>query len=46
MVALIPEVTIPQAMIIGAMLGFVVTWGNAQEISKSFLRAWVTRMEK
>ncbi|AJQ25557.1 C4-dicarboxylate transporter DcuC [Pelosinus fermentans] len=38
MVALIPEVTVPQAMIIGAMLGFVVTWGNAQEISKSFFK--------
>ncbi len=38
MVALIPEVTVPQAMIIGAMLGFVVTWSNAQEISKSFFK--------
>ena len=38
MVALIPEVTVPQAMIIGAMLGFIVTWGNAQEISKSFFK--------
>jgi DcuC family C4-dicarboxylate transporter len=38
MVALIPEVTVPQAMIIGAMLGFIVAWGNAQEISKSFFK--------
>jgi DcuC family C4-dicarboxylate transporter len=38
MVALIPEVTVPQAMIIGAMLGFIVKWGNAQEISKSFFK--------
>ncbi|SFL92595.1 C4-dicarboxylate transporter DcuC [Pelosinus propionicus] len=38
MVDLISEVTVPQAMIIGAMLGFVVTLGNAQEISKSFFK--------
>ncbi len=29
-------VTVPQAMIFGAILGFVVTWQNPQEISKQF----------
>jgi DcuC family C4-dicarboxylate transporter len=32
----IPEVTVPQAMIFGAILGFVVTWQNPQEITKQF----------
>ena len=38
MVALIPTVTVPQAMILGAILGFIVTLGKAQEISKSFFK--------
>lgn len=32
----IPEVTVPQAMIFGAILGFIVTWQNPQEITKQF----------
>lgn len=35
-VHIIPEVTVPQAMIFGVILGFAVTWVNAQEISKQF----------
>jgi DcuC family C4-dicarboxylate transporter len=35
-VQVIPEVTVPQAMLFGVILGFVVTWVNAQEISKQF----------
>lgn len=35
-IALIPEVTVPQAMIFGVILGFVVTWQNPQEITKQF----------
>ena len=35
-VHMIPEVTVPQAMIAGVLLGFVVTLTNAQEISKQF----------
>jgi len=35
-VNLIPAVTVPQAMIAGVLLGFVVTWTNAQDISKQF----------
>jgi len=38
MVSLIPAVTVPQAMIIGVVLGFVVTLGQAQEISNSFFK--------
>lgn len=33
---LIPEVTVPQAMILGAILGFAVTLTNPQELSKQF----------
>lgn len=32
----IPEVTVPQAMIFGTILGFFVTWFNAEDISKQF----------
>lgn len=35
-VHVIPEVTVPQAMIFGVILGFVVTWADAQEMSKQF----------
>ena len=35
-VAVIPEVTVPQVMIFGTILGFVVTWTNAQDVSKQF----------
>lgn len=35
-VKLIPEVTVPAAMLIGAALGFAVTWMKADEISKQF----------
>ena len=35
-VGLIPAVTVPQVMIFGAILGFVVTFANAQEVSKQF----------
>ena len=35
-VHLIPEVTVPQAMIFGVILGFVATFTNPQEISKQF----------
>lgn len=35
-VHVIPEVTVPQAMIFGTILGFVVTLVNAQEITKQF----------
>lgn len=35
-VHVIPEVTVPQAMLFGVILGFAVTWMNAQEISKQF----------
>ena len=35
-IALIPEVTVPPAMILGVILGFVVTWQNPQEITKQF----------
>lgn len=38
LVGLIPAVTVPQAMIMGVILGFIVTLGNAQEISKSFFK--------
>ncbi|OAM96379.1 C4-dicarboxylate transporter, DcuC family [Pelosinus fermentans] len=38
MVGIIPVVTVPQAMIMGVILGFIVTLGNAQEISKSFFK--------
>ncbi|MEN6414057.1 MAG: C4-dicarboxylate transporter DcuC [Veillonellales bacterium] len=37
-VALIPTVTVPQAMILGAIVGFVVNMGDAQEISKNFFK--------
>ncbi|MDU4960742.1 MAG: C4-dicarboxylate transporter DcuC [Sporomusaceae bacterium] len=33
---ILPPVTVPQAMIFGAILGFVVTWQNPQEITKQF----------
>ncbi|NCB76681.1 MAG: TRAP transporter large permease subunit [Negativicutes bacterium] len=36
--ALLPAVTVPQAMIIGAILGFIVTLSNVQEITKSFFK--------
>lgn len=35
-VGLIPAVTVPQVMIFGALLGFVVTFANAQDVSKQF----------
>lgn len=35
-IQVIPEVTVPQAMLFGVLLGFAVTWVNAQEISKQF----------
>ncbi len=35
-VGVIPAVTVPQVMIFGAILGFVVTFANAQEVSKQF----------
>lgn len=35
-VAVIPEVTVPQAMIFGVILGYLVTLKNPQDISKSF----------
>lgn len=35
-VGLIPAVTVPQVMIFGAILGFVVTWVNGQDITKQF----------
>ena len=38
MVGLISAVTVPQAMIMGVILGFIVTLGKAQEISKSFFK--------
>jgi len=38
LVAVIPPITVPQAMIIGAILGFVVTRKNPQEISKGFFK--------
>jgi len=38
MVGLIPTVTVPQAMIIGVIIGFIVTLGKAQEISNSFFK--------
>lgn len=38
MVGVIPPVTVPQAMLMGAMLGFVVTWQDPQEISRSFFK--------
>nr|WP_320147399.1 C4-dicarboxylate transporter DcuC [uncultured Anaeromusa sp.] len=34
----IPTVTVPQAMIIGAMLGFLATFQNPQELSKGFFK--------
>ena len=34
----IPTVTVPQAMIIGAMLGFLATFQSPQEISKGFFK--------
>lgn len=34
--AVLPPVTVPQAMIFGAILGFIVTWQNPQEITKQF----------
>lgn len=38
LVGVIPPVSVPQAMIMGAMLGFVVTWQDPQEISRSFFK--------
>jgi len=38
LVAVIPPITVPQSMIIGAMLGFVVTRKNPQEISTGFFK--------
>ena len=38
MIGLISAVTVPQAMIIGVILGFIVTLGKAQEISESFFK--------
>jgi len=38
MVGVIAAVTVPQAMIIGVILGFVVTLGKAEEISNSFFK--------
>lgn len=35
-VGVIPAVTVPQVMIFGAILGFVVTFANAQDVSKQF----------
>ena len=35
-VGLLPAVSVPQAMIFGAILGVLVTWTNPQEISKQF----------
>ena len=35
-IALIPDVTVPGAMLIGAALGFAVTWMKADEISNKF----------
>ena len=35
-IGLIPEVTVPQVMIFGVLLGFVVTLINGQDISKQF----------
>lgn len=35
-VGVIPTVTVPQVMIFGALLGFVVTWVNGQDITKQF----------
>lgn len=35
-VGIIPEVTVPQAMIFGSILSFVVTFKNPQEITKQF----------
>lgn len=37
-VGLIHAVTVPQAMIMGAILGFCVTLGNVQEITKNFFK--------
>jgi DcuC family C4-dicarboxylate transporter len=37
-IGVIPTVTVPQAMIIGAMLGFLATFQNPQEISKGFFK--------
>ena len=37
-IGLIPTVTVPQAMIIGAMLGFLATLQSPQEISKGFFK--------
>ena len=38
LVAVIPPITVPQAMIMGAILGFVITRTNPQEISKGFFK--------
>lgn len=35
-VGIIPEVTVPQVMIFGVILGFLVTFHNPQDISKQF----------
>lgn len=34
--AILPPVTVPQSMIFGVILAFVVTWVNPQEITKQF----------
>lgn len=35
-IGLLPEISVPQAMIAGVILGFIVTWLNPQDISKQF----------
>lgn len=35
-IGLLPAISVPQAMIAGVILGFVVTWMNPQDISKQF----------
>ncbi len=35
-IGLIPEVSVPQAMIFGVVLGFIVSWANPEDISKQF----------
>ena len=35
-VRLIPEISVPAAMLVGVLLGFAVTWMKADEISKQF----------
>ena len=39
---IIPEITVPQAMICGTILGYLVTLHNPQEISKAFFEAMGT----